>query len=200
MKRVISKLLERLIMSLTGKMISAFPIAATEIKPNDLFGIAQDVGGGVFQTKKAARKLLPDITTISRTTDLVRAAAVSGDDDQLFFPVVAGSKYFIRTRLIYDIVTPNGVVTYQWTVPAVTSANQDILYFQAGALVWKRGHSSGPILLANISDALSSFLIATDSLVIVPSADGTIALNWGAIANTVTLKSGSWIDVVKQTP
>jgi hypothetical protein len=196
----IGRLLERLLMSLTGKRVDQFSAAATSIGDDDYFGISQDIGGGSYQTKKAKRKLLPNITMISRTSDLVRAAGVSGDDPELTFPVTSGVKYYLETRLSYSIVTPNGVLTWGWTVPALTTGNQDILYFQSGGFVWKRAHTGGPLLLSTLTDALSSFAVITDSLVLVPSADGTVSLNWSATANTVTLQSGSWLRVTKVTP
>jgi len=184
----------------TGQKVEQFSVAATVINDDDYFGIAQDVGGGVFQTKKAKRKLLPNIVMISRTSDLVRAAGVGGDDPELTFPVTAGVKYYLETRLSYSIVAPNGVLTWGWTVPALTTGNQDILYFQSGGFVWKRSHNGGPLLTTNATDALSTFAVITDSLVLVPSANGTVSLNWSATANTVTLQEGSWLRVTKVTP
>lgn len=197
----IGKLLERLIMSLTGRRVDQFADEATVINDGDFFGIAQDVGGGVFQTKKAKRKLLPDITVISRTTALVRPVATGGDDPELTFPVLAGVKYYVRTRLTFEIVTPNGIVSWGWTDPGLTVGQQDVLYFQAGGFGWKRGdNSGGPALFVQLSDALSNFCVVTDSLVLVPSADGVFTLNWAALNNTVTLNAGSYIEIVKVVP
>lgn len=42
----------------TGKRVDQFNLTATQINDDDYFGISQDIGGGIFHTKKAKRSLL----------------------------------------------------------------------------------------------------------------------------------------------
>jgi len=70
----IGRLLERLLMSLTGKRVDKFSVAATELGDDDYFGIAQDIGGGVYQTKKFKGAVM------FKHGNLVYADAVNGSD------------------------------------------------------------------------------------------------------------------------
>lgn len=183
---------------MTGKRISQFSVAATSIEPNDLFGIDQDVGGGVFQTKKAARKLLPDIKFLIRNVDESRAAAVFTDDPILTTQLVAGTTYFIRSRLIFTPVIGTSVANYGWTQPALTSSFQDSVRYQdiAGPA---HTYNAAPFLLA-ITSAAGNVLVTDDVITLQPSASGTFAVKWGGITATVIMKAGSFVEIHKFTP
>ncbi|HEU4344053.1 MAG TPA: hypothetical protein VFU31_21065 [Candidatus Binatia bacterium] len=186
-------------MALQGKRINQLAVAATSIEDDDLFGIDQDIGGGVFQTKKAKRKLLPNISMVSRTSDLLRTPAAGIiDDPELIFPVIAGATYLIQGRLIFVAGGGSAAYTRQWITPALTSGILDWIQFESVAGV-AHSYSVAPFFLA-FGNTAGNDAVLEDRLIIIPSAAGNVAVRWGSTVTGVTIKAGSFLQIQKFVP
>jgi hypothetical protein len=184
-------------MSFTGRAIHNFQQEATTLAPTDLFGVDVDAGGGTYITKKVQRKVLPDLVLYTKPTDTTRSNTPA-DDSDLVFTAASGATYLIRAHLVF-VPTLAGQASVVWTLPATTSAFRDELIFQTPADTWT--HAYDTTLFTGFVGTAANTVIIDDHVTIVPSATGTVAVNWSsAVVNNVTLKAGSYLQVQRITP
>ncbi len=134
-----------------------------------------------------------------KSADEQRNSDVLADDADLVLSLKAGQKYLVEAELWFWEPAADGSVQVTWTLPSLTgnaTRMESVLSFTDGALRYKHEEAAA-FTTRTDSNSGSAMCQFRSSIVLTPSADGSLALRWaketGGDATGPTLKKGSWV-------
>jgi len=134
-----------------------------------------------------------------KSADEQRNSDTLTDDTDLTLSLKSGQKYLVEADLWFWQPAADGSVQVTWTLPSLTgnaTRMEHLLSFTDGALRYKHEEATS-FTVRTDSNSDAAMCQVRSSIVLTPSADGSIALCWaketGGGTSGPTLKKGSWV-------
>jgi len=134
-----------------------------------------------------------------KSTDEQRDSDTLADDTDLTLSLKSGQKYLVEADLWFWEPAADGSVQVTWTLPSLTgnaTRMEHLLSFTDGALRYKHEEATSFTVRTDTNSGAAMCQVRT-SIVLTPSADGSIAFRWaketGGGTSGPTLKRNSWV-------
>ncbi len=134
-----------------------------------------------------------------KSADEQRDSDTLADDTDLTLSLKSGQKYLVEAELWFWEPAADGSVQVTWTLPSLTgnaTRMEHLLSFTDGAMRYKHEEATS-FTVRTDSNSGAAMCQVRSSIILTPSADGSIALRWaketGGGTSGPTLKKGSWV-------